>query len=1369
MTNDSTSAGPFTPGSLAIDTPPIGDAEREAVASLRGYTYQVAAATLAWLDVDETSRIYLEVAEDYATVALQSFEAIQVKDTAASGSITLNTEAVRDAVDTFVRLTANNKDRRVQLRYLTTATIGTEGKTLDRPGGVAGLIYWRQAAAGADVGPLRALLASDRFSADVRAFVSAREDEALRRELLQRIHWDCGQADLAGITLEIEERLVVLGRDRFNLPAAEARGLAARLIHHVLKKSVLKLASERVLTRAELYGAIDAATRVSVPRQAAGSMLDFGVAVATALAGGRALDATFSAVDASWLIPSADLPTPRGIIARQNLASWIEQALAKFGCVILVGGSGLGKSLIAREVAGKKRGAFVTLDLRDADSREASQRLDLTLGRIGALPFDCLIFDDFNQTDDTRARTAFVRCLWALKRRDRSAIVTAYRRPSQKTLTELGLASDAVIEIPYFDQSEAKEIVSASGGDPELWGRIAFAAGAQGHPQLVHAFVMGIAARGWLRSEVPEILIRGFSSDDTDAERDAARRSMVAALPEEARNLLYRLSLVIGRFDRPLVLKIAESPPPIQRAGELLDSLVGSWLEVVGKDSFRVSPLASNAGQGMLTAQAQQSIHATIAVQMLVKGHIDASDGNAILMHALLGKEVHTLVLLAFAVIKVEANAIEMLREQFFMLRLLRMDQPIFADNCMASVMLRLAQFKLVGNGNEPKEAIACVDALLREVAEVPDSTLQGLLEALALRAILNTIGIASFVPNWVELLRRFRTLVEADTALKSLQDRIGKTSKELGRNFYSALFSIGIIRLKSVKRLEEIFGDLDGLRESERALWLEAFESHPADLSLLVNPAWVEEARRNELNPMDAAERYKRMAVLAQKWKFRALAIQCHVARAVMSDEYLNDESSAQTALDEAVAELGEDVVISRARARIFWRNNKHQESVRILREIADVVGRDNAIERAFSMREAAISAAKINDWAQAEAWFGEAEKAAVTVDTKDMRVIAVGLEADRAVAFFEIGKIEAAIQAMSSCLTRLGNIDPEESLRAAYCHRVVRHTVLWMQSRIDGEKRLIKGEPIAMVPGSCSNPEPPASITELPLGPLDLAWYMLAEAEISSGQDVGIEKSLRSNLTQGPILFMEVMLRNRRITLDVLKSDSTSFASHLSDYLAGMAYLHGQGSSAHAAFNALAPPRGEVPSLASTELRTAVVKGFAEDAVIAFGVTALLRDVADPAADLQKYLTARFGEDYPGKSIVDKWCGVEVSLAPLDKTVTEAIVLIRSGQYLEPRKLWEVGLRLFEKARQSNFRITLIPLLANWLTEQWRRIVANEAFRLTRPMQTVPAIEGSLARDKEGEALIASLLLTSAEAVGSPLAAGYEKLLKEVSLGDR
>jgi hypothetical protein len=138
-------------------------------------------------------------------------------------------------------------------------------------------------------------------------------------------------------------------------------------------------------------------------------------------------------------------------------------------------------------------------------------------------------------------------------------------------------------------------------------------------------------------------------------------------------------------------------------------------------------------------------------------------------------------------------------------------------------------------------------------------------------------------------------------------------------------------------------------------------------------------------------------------------------------------------------------------------------------------VVGRDSPVDRAFAKREAAISAAKTNDWAQAEAWFGEAERAAAASGTNDMQAMAVGLEADRTVALLQTGNVEAALQTMASCLTRLAKINPEESLRAAYCHRVVRHTVLWMASEIEKPEMLIDGKPIEMLPGTCSNPSLP------------------------------------------------------------------------------------------------------------------------------------------------------------------------------------------------------------------------------------------------------------------------------------------------------
>jgi hypothetical protein len=113
----------------------------------------------------------------------------------------------------------------------------------------------------------------------------------------------------------------------------------------------------------------------------------------------------------------------------------------------------------------------------------------------------------------------------------------------------------------------------------------------------------------------------------------------------------------------------------------------------------------------------------------------------------------------------------------------------------------------------------------------------------------------------------------------------------------------------------------------------------------------------------------------------------------------------------------------------------------------------------------------------------------------------------------------------------------------------------------------------------------------------------------------------------------------------VDVLNSDGAGFARHLLDYLAGMEYLRGQDQASREAFSVLAPPRGEVPLLSGTDLSKPMVVGVAEDAVVAFGMAAALRGVADPAVELQRLFAEVIGENYPGKRIVDKWCGVDCS----------------------------------------------------------------------------------------------------------------------------
>jgi len=92
-------------------------------------------------------------------------------------------------------------------------------------------------------------------------------------------------------------------------------------------------------------------------------------------------------------------------------------------------------------------------------------------------------------------------------------------------------------------------------------------------------------------------------------------------------------------------------------------------------------------------------------------------------------------------------------------------------------------------------------------------------------------------------------------------------------------------------------------------------------------------------------------MAERALQWRVRA-ALRCHVARSVVLDQ------ARPPCPQLGIATLGGDIVLSRGRAKICWQHD-HAGAVKRMRYIADQIGLDNPVERAFPTREAAISAA--------------------------------------------------------------------------------------------------------------------------------------------------------------------------------------------------------------------------------------------------------------------------------------------------------------------------------------------------------------------------------------------------------------------------
>ena len=1342
---------------------PAGETDRQAVHALGGYVYQIMSTALAWLDIKENSRLFLEVAEDYATVAKGVLEANQVKHTKASATVTLMDKGVRDAVHAFVVLVERNPHHQVMLRFLTTSEIGTERAIDNRPAGQSGLTYWRSVALGASLTPLRDILANEPFSEAVQRFCRSRDDDELRRDLILRIHWDCGMPPLPTLRQELQARLIVLCRDKFNIAAPDARQLLFPIAYRVLDKCISESPNDRVLTLDDLYTTIDSHARTSVPITLLEELIRDRLPSQASLSGfesGRPVTAS----EQAWLTHGSTRPAPRKIVSREAVQSAVDQALAEYGVSMLFGSSGIGKSVVCRAVA-DLRDEFFIADFRHCDANDTHHRLDLLFGRIGGLPPSALILEDLNQIDDDGVAPALARVIDAARRHDHTLLLTSYEKPDLVTFTAVDLDSSCAIECPYFTTDEVHAFVRMYGGVAEKWGDIAYVAGAFGHPQLTHAFVAGMAMRGWPADEIEEVLRRGFSSDDLDAARKTARKRLLSTLPEGARDLLYRLSLTTGRFSRAVAVAIGRIPQPVPRAGECMDLLTGPWIENVGKDAFRVSPLAMDSGRTMLPADEQRHIHEAFAFELLASGTIDANDANSIMMHAIAGESGSCLVTLATSVLAADSRTLTVLTDHFSVIRFLRTDAPIFPVDLFASILLRVAQFKVTVSTSETSDISKVVTALFDEITNFQDRERKRKLEELALFTVLNTMGVANHVDDWVSLLLDLKHRLEIDGGAS--EGPLKSALKSPNMDIMSVFFDVGSTGIETVDRLEYIITQLDGISTGVRDSWLTPINDDYSDYSVLINGPWAAQQRAGNLVAADAVERYRRMEKTTRTWGLRALTLQCVVAQATILDECLNDSVTAARVLQDASEAFGGDPILQHSIVKVLRGRGEHRKALVIFRGIEDRIGKGHPIMGAFALREAAISAGKCNDWSQAERWFLDARDVAKRSQSDNIGVMQVGLCADSAVAALEAGDVIRALTHLAEALEALNGIDPETTLHGAYCHRAVRVVVLWASSRIEGKNDGSLKDSDHIEPGLCSDPIPSPEVLRISLVHLDVSWYVLAIAEIAAGVDVGVNHALSDRLKDGPIRYFEAELRIAHMRAAIDRLNASEIADHFTKYIDSAAFLlkqdlQGRGTT----WNRLISERGQIPSVWQTQSADPVLDRAATDAIISYFICCSLAGDSTAISKLVTIVNGLVESSLPGKKILDHWSDRSVSIDELSRITLQHSRTILENPRPAPDDFWIAGLRFFEWIDQGHhFKRVLLARLASWMRKGWQRIVTTQKFLLLRPTQAVPAIEEVLGLPADDRAFVAKLILVTESAVGHVLGSQYLDRLRAIS----
>lgn len=1348
----------FSAGPTSLQAP-AGKVEREAVDALRGYVYQVAVSALAWLDLRPNERLYLEVAEDYSICAQGALEAVQVKDTAQSATITLNSDNVKDALESFVNLVEANPSVRVKLRFLTTSEIGTEKLTGDRPSGMAGLEYWRAAAQAKDVDPLRTLLSRKAMPQKLRAFVAERSDARLRKELLQAIHWDCGRPDLASVLDELEQVVAKVGREKFGLASSSAKQATNAVLFAVLKKAVLKDRNRRFLTAADLDTVLDGASRVPLRQMDFDRLMQL-ASLAMPMPGTAGHIAPVARPP--WIILDSELIKPSLLVPRNVLEVLTAGKLEQSGCIILAGATGLGKTLLARRIAESLSKPYAIIDFRELNAADTKSRLDSLVAGLHGLRVSCIIFDDLNHLEQPAVKAAFARLQASLKQRDQIGIVTCYRAPSNQLAAEIGVGAGCTFEVPYFTQEEVDELIRLAGGDPKIWGKVAMLAAGGGHPQLLMALVLGVASRGWSSDELNSVVSAGFASPDTDASRDEARRRLIAALPDANQTLLFRLSVKIGSFDRSLATALGAVAPQLAQSGKLLDGLAGSWVEILDGRRFRVSPLVHGAGTEVLDTDELRRVHSAIA-RHLVKGHkIDITDADALFAHGMAGEDDAILLTFARATIDSDPTGLEALSDYCVTFAGLQTTTTLYPKAPAVSAMIRLAQCRVLIAKGKIEKVDSSIAALLREIDDMEEPA-RASMEAVALLNLCMVQSIASRVTRWFDLLRRFRSVVERE---KDLARLIRETPPPAGHEDLTLLgvfFLTGLSRLPSVARLEAIFDQLNGFAPADRDAFLADCERYPSDYDLIVSGAWLNEEQNGSLDWADAADRYLKMAKLAAAWGKTQLAAYCFKARAVMFDEYGKDGAAALVSLEEAKTLIGNDPTITREEIKIYWRAKDDQKVIDLFKPLEHEIAKDHGVERMFVMREAAISAFRLEDWAQSAKWFAEARSA--LEGNEQSKPTAIGLLADEAITHYRGGNFKAALELMAQALSRLSEIEGNTSLKSIYVQHIVRHACLWI--KIFALKEDDMGLPFNAnwEPGTGSNPQPLEVIREKPLGPIDITWYLLAEAEIALGVDAGIQSAIRERLKLGPITFLEGTLRKARLDGPIVSLRPAAFAKQFLPYLESTEYVRSFMSvPARERFNVMSPGRGELPKVTNAAIvGNPAAEAPGATAILSFAFVAALKREFGKLDELERDLETEFGSAFAGRNVFSRLRSEGEPYEALNEEIVRIIALMRESNYLEPKDVAGIGLRFSEFAYASHFKGELLPILLDWYRGEWTRILDTQRFLLKQPMHWVPEIEKALQFDGNVQQRLAALLLPTCEATGISLADSYKRELAE------
>jgi len=1095
--------------------PLIGDPARQAPHLHRGIEYQIWKSVEAWIHLDENEILYLEGAEDFDIVSAGEGTAVQVK--ATTGRLTLRSRDIISALHNFWVIKEANKKGRLLYRFVTTSERGLEqGEPFGK--GDKGLDLWTFCKESHDQSiaeRIQFFLARDEsvqqtlceLEGEDRSFgektlldfLQKALPSQILRDLILPISFETGGGDAKVVRESVAIRLRHHGGLLGILPSDCDKAIDR--LYRIAAETAAS-SERRVLSRDMFLREFEKATTATVPlsqfRLLTSQMSSLAAATAITSSGGD-----FAIHSATFPVTEGIPPPPPNILDREELVNGLQERIQQFGTILIQGSSGMGKSTLAKILAKRVGEKWLWVDFQDLLHDHVLQifqgfmRLCYTNPTITNLALDNLNLSSSELSIFENQLAAIIRMV---RERAGCVILTSTRELTYRLRDNISLHSENDIRVPPFSEEEIGQFCILQGcPDPALsrrWAKIVRIHTA-GHPTLVHSRMVVLRDKSWPHPTLDDLHQTPVEILD---ELDIARQ-LLDELSMDEKELLYRLSLLVGPFRRDHAVAIAETDRRLEFPGDIFDRLYGPWVEPAGNHYFRLSPLLQKAGERNWSSKQIQTVRAAIARALLSCDNPTLLEAGEMLLQGLLANEVAVVTSVATRLNAASVDKNRALADSLPWLAFLAhgSGQRAVSGSPFANFLVRILQFRVITvRSIESLEAICnSIDEEVTEVyGDLGDSCrLWWMTQVLVTKEARLPHG--RLLDYWLQVQELSASKLHFRKLISDVEQAPSTGSYTMEKDSFRLLLLMILARGSDSQGVVEFFRAIDGLNPQDRSRILEHMAELLLPVRLVVSQILINEVDSPSPDWQAVLSSLAAIGDLARKWGFADLGVLVSRTTAAIEDEYCDDPAKALQTLDTA-ENMGSSLgyLIQDQWSLVLYRQDRYEEVIAIGHKIIPSWPTEPDfpdLQLLFVCNRSGSAAGRMSRLEEAQFFFEHGVQSAVPFDSPLYRLAFL---ADLAHTQWKLDDRPRALSNLIAVLEGMAELEDgnENNLHFHWVWKSVEQVVRWF---LKDSGTLLTDEVIESPLGFCSRPVGGDEILEFPRCSLDLSWLLLAEAE--------------------------------------------------------------------------------------------------------------------------------------------------------------------------------------------------------------------------------------------------------------------------------